>query len=81
MKSKETNPKPEFEYTHTHRINELGVTESRFWVKGMCSICNEETTASVLIPKISDAYNETLNLKAICEKCNREFSITIDHDN
>ena len=81
MKPKETKLKNEFEYIRDHRINELGVTESRFWVKGVCPICNEETTALVIIPKISDDYDKIPNLRVICGKCNREFSITINHDN
>ncbi len=81
MKSEETKSKPEFEYTCDRRVNGLGVTESRFSVKGVCPICNEETTASVIIPKISDDYDKIPNLRVICRKCNKEFSITINHDN
>ena len=64
-----------FEYEYKITTNKLGVSETRFWVKGICPICNEKMVASVLIPKISDDYDKTQKLRAVCDKCNKEFGI------
>ncbi len=81
MKSKETKINPKFDYSYNVRLNELGVYETKFLAEGTCPICNEETTASILIPKLSDDHSEIPNFIAMCDKCKKEFTIINDYIN
>lgn len=73
---KEEEIRKDFEYSVIVNVNILGVSEHRFLAKGTCLNCGEETNALVIIPHMPDDVDKPKNLRAICDKCNKEFTIS-----